>query len=84
MQDTGDPTDRANWPVLSTLGPHVMASGAIASALREVHRLVIDHVRFLSAAGDPTGGAALARRVEAHWRVSLGPDHPSTRAIAAL
>jgi hypothetical protein len=76
-----DPTDEAGRRLMALIGPHVVASGAISSAAPDVHRMVIDQIRFLHSIGDRDGSRKLARLVAAHWRISLGLDHPSTRTV---
>lgn len=80
----GDPTDPAGWAAYARLAPHVLALGAAADADAPGRRLLLDTVGYLTVRGETRAGRALAEDLLERWRSSLGPDHPTTLALAAM
>ncbi len=72
-----DPEDQDSWPVYGGLLAHLEPSKALESDDTEVHRLVIDVVRYLRYRGDLAGGQGLAERTLQQWVPRLGEDHAS-------
>lgn len=73
----GAPDDRTNWETYRRMLPHLVPTGAVDSADRDVHNLVIDMVRALRYRGDLTSSHDLALRALRSWTVRLGEDDGS-------
>jgi hypothetical protein len=82
--DPGDPGQTACWPRYAALTPHVRAVAAILASTPGVtetgpFQQLLDHVcGYLSLAGQPGTGHALAAATHRRRQLAYGADHPET------
>jgi tetratricopeptide (TPR) repeat protein len=76
------PTDTRRWSRFAKIVPHLDASGALRSRHRDLHRLILNCLRYLYLAGEYSAGIQLAERTEAAWREVIGEDDPLLSDLA--
>ncbi|MEV6603860.1 FxSxx-COOH system tetratricopeptide repeat protein [Kutzneria sp. NPDC051319] len=70
------------WPVYSSLLPHVRVSRAVECDDTQVRMLVVNQAIFLNAWGDYQGSYELAEEARQLWQEKFGEDHPDTLSAA--
>jgi tetratricopeptide (TPR) repeat protein len=74
-----DPGDTKQWPRYEELLPHLTseATAAARSTDKELHRFVLDMMRYLYLSGDHTSCLTLTKEFIDQWTLDSGPDDPS-------
>lgn len=76
-----DPNDPQNWPRFGELYPHVIVSGAMESAHRNVRQMVHNVAEYLFWWGDHTAALEFTNRVHTTWSDRFGEDDPQTLVL---
>jgi len=71
------PDDPATWRSYDELGGHAAESGLAACSHQMVRTLVVNLVRFLTAAGDPRAALSMADAALARWDAGRADDRTS-------
>lgn len=71
------PDDPATWRSYDELRGHARASGIVACREELVRKFVVNLVRYMNAAADPSGAVTLADRALGHWDANAVDDKAS-------
>ena len=80
----GEVEDPENRPDFELIRPHLVACGAEESQIPGVRQLMIDLVRLHWRNGDYALAESKAKRLDALWSTTLGPEHPQTLALRTI
>lgn len=70
----GGPDDPTSWPQLREIWAHLTSSQALECPEEDVRALLVERVRYMWKRGEYQDGLIRARRLEAVWTETQGPD----------
>ncbi|MFI6947510.1 FxSxx-COOH system tetratricopeptide repeat protein [Streptomyces sp. NPDC050422] len=71
--DPGDPSDIRHWPAYAALTPHLTWAEVLDSTAPQVHRLVLNCLRYMYLSGEYGSGIRFARPAMESWARQLRP-----------
>ncbi|MEU3222196.1 FxSxx-COOH system tetratricopeptide repeat protein [Streptomyces sp. NPDC006976] len=74
--DPGDPSDIRHWPAYAALTTHLEWAGVLDSTDPEVHRLVLNCLRYMYLSGEYGSGIRFAAPAMESWERLLGAADP--------
>ncbi|MEU1432616.1 FxSxx-COOH system tetratricopeptide repeat protein [Streptomyces sp. NPDC005786] len=79
--DPGDPSNIAHWPAYAGLTPHLRWAEVLDSAAPQVHRLVLNCLRYMYLSGEYGSGVRFANPAMDSWAGLLGPADERVLAL---